>query len=447
MRINIAEKSLGEILSRHNDLRKKGLWACININTNMPWPTEAQSFIFDRMTVWVMPYCKNTYPGLAVNCGSILKREEGWALLHRALSVICWIDDAGATVTHMSGGNLPRMVGRNHKTDIAFRDAFDLTEIPTVSDSRAQLAIALMREGRGLNHPAFAFLTYYKALEAAIPDGRARGSWISDNLPRIQGAQAQRALQDLQSTIQGDVGEHLYQSGRQAIAHAKKDPLINPDDPGDLRRLSREGPIMEALAVLAIEERLGVQTSQTIYRQHLHELRGWKSVFGDPNIAAFLTDEAPPNPEIKIPPLNVRLRHRPPFLPLEKMNPVNIYQREGGVEITYQSTDNLVKLSFFLNFSKERLHFDLNESLHVYDDGSSAAAKNSREIQRFHRDYLQNGELQMWDADSGSLMSRCDPFIPQNFRLDLKAANAAIKRWDTIVAERESAEATRDPAP
>ena len=46
----------------------------------------------------------------------------------------------------------------------------------------------------------------------------------------------------------------------------------------------------------------------------------------------------------------------------------------------------------------------------------------------------------MWNAETGELVSRCDAFIPVNCFLDLEAANAAIERWDQVVAEREQAE-------
>jgi hypothetical protein len=102
---------------------------------------------------------------------------------------------------------------------------------------------------------------------------------------------------------------HLRESSRHAIAHAQADPIINPDDPRDARRLRSELPIIEALGVLAIEQRLGIQSGHTIWKEHLYELRGWKPVFGAAIIAAVLAGEpVQEDPQIDAPVLNVRLR-------------------------------------------------------------------------------------------------------------------------------------------
>lgn len=44
-------------------------------------------------------------------------------------------------------------------------EEFDLSYFPEPASERALLALALMREGRGLNHPAYAFLSFFRVLE------------------------------------------------------------------------------------------------------------------------------------------------------------------------------------------------------------------------------------------------------------------------------------------
>ena len=85
---------------------------------------------------------------------------------------------------------------------------------------------------------------------------------------------------DLGAQSISDIGEHLYASGRCAMAHAKREPVIDPDDPEDARRLWAERPIVLELAQRAIEEKLGVETSQTVWQKHLYELDGFKRIFG-----------------------------------------------------------------------------------------------------------------------------------------------------------------------
>ena len=52
------------------------------------------------------------------------------------------------------------------------------------------------------------------------------------------------------------------------MAHGARKPIIDPDNPGDLRRLGSELPIVRALvATKAIEEVFGVETRGTNFPQ------------------------------------------------------------------------------------------------------------------------------------------------------------------------------------
>ena len=146
-------KSLNEILAETPGLLVNGEWLCLNIDTRTPWPTIPQSFVFEGHQLWVMPLTTDHYPGLAANKSPEMNRDESFALLHRALSVLAWLQNTGAVVVHMSGGNLPRMMGRPQSLGNAIRDEFDLSDLPLINDVTGKLALALMREGRGLNHP------------------------------------------------------------------------------------------------------------------------------------------------------------------------------------------------------------------------------------------------------------------------------------------------------
>lgn len=105
-----------------------------------------------------------------------MDRDESFAFLHRALSVLAWLQDTGAVVVQISGGNLPRMMGRPQSIGNAIRDEFDLSDLPLIGGVAGKLALALVREGRGLNHPGYSFLSFFRALETAIPNGPARGA-------------------------------------------------------------------------------------------------------------------------------------------------------------------------------------------------------------------------------------------------------------------------------
>lgn len=437
--------SLNEIVADTPGLRVNGDWACLNIDTRTAWPTKPQSFLFEGCQVWVIPLTTDHYPGLAANKGAEMDSDECFALLHRALSILAWLQDTGAIVVHMSGGNLPRMMRRQQSTGNAIRDEFDLSDLPTIKDRSGKLALALIREGRGLNHPGYSFLSFFRALETAIPNGPARGAWVTANIDRVEGHRAKDALDKLRANVQGDVGKHLRESGRHAIAHAKADPIINPDDPRDGRRLEAERPIIEALAVLAIEDHLGIQTSHKAWREHLYELRGWKDILPHPVVQASLLPEPPAmQAEIDLPQINFRLRRSDPFPLLEGMMPVHAGLSNQRVELVYRSVDGLAEIMFWLNFAEERLEFDLDHSFKLYDDGSVAAVKNGKDRCRFIWDYFGNGEIQIWDAESGALISRVDAYLPLNMMANLDGHMAELAAWDKFIADRQQAGAATE---
>lgn len=438
--LNLKMSSLNEIVADTPSLMVNGDWVCLNIDTRTAWPTKPQSFAFEGCQVWVMPVTTDHYPGLATNKPADMDRDECFALLHRALSILAWLQDTGAIVVHMSGGNLPRMMGRQQSTGNAIRDEFDLSDLPVITDGPRRLALALIREGRGLNHPGYSFLSFFRALETAIPDGPARRDWVTANIDRVEGHRAKDALEKLRANIHGDIGKHLRESGRHAIAHAKADPIINPDDPRDARRLEAERPIIEALAVLAIEDHLGVQTSHKAWREHLYELRGWKRILPPAVIQASLLPEPPDlQADIDFPKINFRLRRSDPFPLLEGLVPVHAGLTNQRIELVYRSVDGLAEIVFWLNFADERLEFDLDHSFKLYDNGSVAAAKNGKERCRFIWDYFGNGEIQLWDADSGALISRVDAYIPLNMMANLDGHMAELAAWDKCIADRERA--------
>jgi hypothetical protein len=435
--LNLNAKPFVQVLAETPQLKIDGEWLCLNVDVRTAWPTDPQAFSFEDHEVWVIPLTTDKYPGLAIKKPADIDRDECFALLHRALSVLAWLQDTGAVVAHMSGGNLPSMMGVRQPFGYAIRDDFDLSDLPDLP-AAGKVALALMREGRGLNHPGYSFLSFFRALETAIPNGKARGAWVTNNIDRIEGHRAKEALDKLKATVEGDIGRHLRESGRHAIAHAQAEPIINPDDPRDARRLEAELPIIEALAVLAIEDHLGVETRHKVWQQHLYELRGWKSILPTAVIDASL-DAEPDEIQaiIDLPLINFRLRRSKPFPLLERMTPVHWGLSNQRVELVYRSTDGLAELIFWLNFADERLEFDLNSSFNLYDDGSASALRNGKERCRFIWDYFGNGEIQIWNADTGKLISRVDAFIPVNMMANLDGHVAELAAWDKRIADRE----------
>lgn len=316
-----------------------------------------------------------------------------------------------------------------------------LTYLPEAQDAKQSIALGLMREGRGLNHPAYAFLSFYRVLEAAMPDGKTREKWVADNLDAIFDRGGQEALGRLKASGIENVGAHLYKSGRMAIAHAKDDPIINPDDASDYDRIAGELPIMRGLAELAIERVLGIKTRSTIYREHLYELAGFKARLGAAKVAAVKAGKLPEEGEqIDLPELDIELRKREPYPALRRMRPIRAAQIGSRIELVYASADGLVQFSFLLDLEAERFLFDWSSDLSADDDGSVAAALHAAALTRFILEYIGNGELHIYDSETRILLSRVEAFLPVNYWANHERLNQEIEKWTIEAARRGGGE-------
>ena len=417
-----------------------GQWMVASIETNMPWPTKPQSFKFASQTLWVMPVTNDCQPGIAINRPSDLSKDDAEIILYRALSSISWIRSEGIVVTGVTGGTYPRAMGLRDKFRGSICAEYDFANLPEPSDSRAQIALALMREARALNHVAYSFLSYFRVVEHVFKDGKKRAAWIASNIgnvtERISHGYIQAMAALISSNVQ-DIGKHLWESGRCAIAHAGVTPIVDPDDPRDMRRLRSELPLMRGLAILAIESELGVETSSTIYHKHLYELAGFKEIIGAEIVDKILAG-APLDSGMMVdcPEIDIRLRRHTPYGPLMNMTPVHMRLLGSSIELTFESQDKLVTFQMVLDFPSERLCFNFEKGLVAVDDGTEAAARVFAELCRFNRDYLLNGELQIFDTKKDRLIARKEAFVPVNMRINREFCDAQITRWQAEIEKR-----------
>lgn len=162
------------------DLLTHGYWLVASLSADSFWPTKVQKLHWRGVDFWIIPVTKRSYPAVATNANHY-RNEERERLLMRFISMLSWVEETGYALEGrgLSGGNLPRPMGRPEGHMVLTRGAFDLPYFPEVSDERAMRALGLMREGRSLNHVGYAFLSYFKVLETAFPDGRKRDAWVT----------------------------------------------------------------------------------------------------------------------------------------------------------------------------------------------------------------------------------------------------------------------------
>jgi hypothetical protein len=420
------------------ELAERGDWIVANIETTSGWPVHAQKVLYRGQTIWIMPLMKDRYPALAMKRPAGKSRDDCERLVLRFLSALAWVQGTGYLVGGVGGGSVPNPMGRMKDGGFSIMEEFDLSYLPEPESEKTLLAMALMREGRGLNHPGYSFLAFYRVVELAIgKDWKTQTGWINDQIAGGLTFPAREAVDKLRQQQVQDIGVHLYASGRCAMAHAKNDPIIDPDNPADARRLWAERPIMLALAERAIEEKLGVATRLTVYQKHLYELDGFKKIFGPELVGHFVRGEGVAGePEINIPDIGVEIRGLPPYEPLASLTIKSLHHSGHIVHMRFASKNELAQFQFQLDFAEGRLKFDVFSDFGQHDDGSAESAEAIAEGSRFFKEYFGNGQLRIVDAKTRELISRKDAFIPVNMYQDADACDADIARWKRMAADR-----------
>jgi hypothetical protein len=131
--------------------------------------------------------------------------------------------------------------------------------LPVPPEPKARIALGLYREAVSVNSVPYEFLGYFKVINTRYDKGKTQQiPWINLTLPLLTDPAALKRLAELTSQC-ANVGEYLYYSGRCAVAHAWSDPVVDPDDPDDIMRLSSDMPVAKALAEYLIEHEYGLK--------------------------------------------------------------------------------------------------------------------------------------------------------------------------------------------
>ena len=421
-------------------LKKPGHWTVAYIEPAMAWPARVQRIVYLGQEYWIIPITSDAYPGIAV-CDADANDATKEKIL-RFLSVLSWLDRGGAVLVSFGGGSYPFAFQRVKRQGFTTCEEIDLRYLPEVTDIKARLALGLMRDGRGLSHVAYSFLSFYRVLEVAVGRGQAIPKWITKAAPRLPNGRGKDAISDLVDSGISDIAQHLYVSGRCAIAHAGNDPIVDPDNPSDTNRLYKEKPLVEELAELAIEEFLGVRMARTVYREHLYELAGFKRIFGQNLVDDIIVGKSiPSGTKVDVPAISFQLHGIGPLEAFENLNPVHVVQEGYRVLMEFERGDGRLRVKFYLNFKDERLEFDVHDGVFgAPDDGSSIFARHKAETLEFLAGYYGNGQLRIFDYDTGELIARKDEFIPVNVMPDYSMFEKEIKLWRKIENDRTELE-------
>jgi hypothetical protein len=428
---------------KHPSPSDRGEWAALAITPSFPWPDSEIPQQYRQHNIWLLPSSNDYCPMVAIECDdSRITTNEGYRLLRQFCSSLVWAKCKRVRIEGSSGGSYPyRMRFPLTRSLVKSIYPVHFDYVPEPNDAQAKLGLALFREALEASHPAYQVLGFFKIMNIIHKDGSQQIRWINENLDKIQSnAHGYNRLAELKNQHL-DVGDYLYKSGRCAVAHAFSQPLADPDEPEDNKRLSQDAPLMQAFAELFIEDALGVKTEQTIWKEHLYELVGFKEILG-PRLIEIFRESNLSIEDFKFPPLprlSIRLRDEDHFDALEDMHVTPLgWSHEKIMVLKCSKADDVVIALLGLDFPEERLRIDIDGGFTVNDDGTAISAKFASDVMRFKAAYFSNGTLEIWNAINNQLLGRCDPFLPVNIMPTETSMNFQehAKRFDQIAHQR-----------
>jgi hypothetical protein len=197
--------------------------------------------------------------------------------------------------------------------------------------------------------------------------------------------------------------------------------------------MSFELPLVKALAEIAIERDLKIKSRQTVWKEHLYELEGFKKL-----LPASLLDEVAKKCSRTLKPgelninLEVGLRQRDPYVGLTEMGITSGEIADGNLIVALSSKDGTVEFLMGLDFQNEKLLYDPYSGMRAIDKGTKQSVEQIIGLMKFQRDLIGNGQLQIRLAGQRDIWGFTDAFIPMNIDPGRTAEN-----FNKAIAEAE----------
>ncbi|MCB5206711.1 methylamine utilization protein MauJ [Methylovorus mays] len=233
-------------------------WATVSVASSIAWPQEDVLVEYDGME-YILHGTRQEgghmiAPAISTPAANQQQFDEALSRLYRFTSILGFFKRGYVDITGRMWGTHMNRFGAGPDTVAtllqAGNKAFSCNHMPIIEDERIRKALAFFREGRRLErvHEPYSFLSFFKVLESQFDTSQQRVAWINQNLDEINEGRALARINELQAQ-NVNVSQHLYDSGRCAVAHASIDGnIIDPDIPADRKRITADLDIMDALA-------------------------------------------------------------------------------------------------------------------------------------------------------------------------------------------------------
>jgi hypothetical protein len=316
----------------------------------------------------------------------------------------------------VTGGSHPFHVGKGGLATY-INPRFKIEYLPEVRDPRIQLALALYREALSVNSVTYKILGFFKVLNIKNAHGADQIKWIDEALPSIKEFYAIKRIEVLRSKAES-IGQYLYASCRCAVAHAFSEPVVDPENPDDTKRLAEDLPLIKALAEHLIESEFGIKSYSTFRAEHLYQLEGFRELLGAKLVEDIKSGRRLPISEVPIfPPITLRVSGTQEMKTFENMSSTVVEVTDGTVILQCVTSNGYVELLIGLDVGKEYLVFDPFKSIGYRDDASDDCILSQIDVIALMRGLILNGVLEVWDAVRNRQLGRTDPYVGVNIDL------------------------------
>jgi hypothetical protein len=419
-------------------LSKPGHWVIANIEQSIGWPEEDIIIKYEGSDLFLLTYNDehDFMPAVAINLSDGLSNDEARAKITRFLSALNWVSSGSLRITYWLGGGRP-VRSKDTKGMKYTARFFRVTYLPTNLNNEQLLALALLREGDGLSHThyGYSFLSYYKIINLVKKNGEKQKRWIRNNLGDLKGDTEKRV-----NEINNDgenVEDYLYHSCRCALAHAGVDPTVNPDDANDSVRLYKDLPLIRQLAVRMIESHFSIKTDSTVYKQHIYETSGFKKLIGNDIVSEILSTDAISRKRIKIGrKISIRQWCDKRYGVFDSLSIKATKIHNGVIFFSCFNEDLTFKIPLIVDLSDDRIYLEI-EDAEISTNDEKTQLQYRIDWNKFFRDFVGNGQLEIFLEDDESLLGRKDANIPVNIDLGrtIDSFNTAIEQLQAKLDE------------
>lgn len=294
--------------------------------------------------------------------------DEALARVLRFVSVLGWYKCGYVDVVGHIWGTHPILYG--HPRDVFTTltqgggHGFDCNHMPIIENDQVRKALAFMREGRRLRHvhQSYSFLSFFKVLESQM-SGNERKTWVGNNVGLLDGLAGTRVAALKANGV--DVGEHIFTSGRCAVAHASiGGVIVDPDFPADRRRIGEDLEVIYGLAKRYISDELGVPDEMSVLDKR-DRLKPWHSAFEPDGLSRLLSGEtwssASDIGKLHGAEISVRLWREPQAAQLANMYFVGWDANSGSVTLRANNERGTIFLYFEMDVKHGRVHVMLED--------------------------------------------------------------------------------------